>query len=233
MVYDPDAGEYAPKDSPYCVARWERRGDGHAGDDICGAPATERVTGIDLCGYHFERLSAWGAWVLPRREHQEKRRALRESAKTLRKEVAAAEAERERIREAERARYSVVYFIRRVSDGMVKIGTTTSFDNRMKALQIAHGELQILLTMSGGRALETEMHRKFDVYRRPRTELFAPANPLLIWIYRQRVNATYRDGQVGEAVKADAILALAHAAPTDEKLQWRRGRAVWPPAQAA
>ena len=113
MVYDPVVGEYAPKDSRYCVARWERRGDGHAGDDICGAPATERVARDRPVRLPLRPAVSVGSWVLPRREHEEKRRALRETAKTLRREIAAAEAERERAREAEQARYSVVYFIRR------------------------------------------------------------------------------------------------------------------------
>jgi len=165
VAYDPAAGDYVRMEGRFCVARWERRGDGHAADDICGREVSERVAGVDACDYHLERLAAWGFWETPRRENEKARTALRESGRNLRREIAAEETERERLREAERARSSVVYFIRRASDGMIKIGTTRSFEARMKSLRVAYGELQVLLTLSGDRALETQMHRKFDVYR--------------------------------------------------------------------
>jgi Meiotically up-regulated gene 113 len=233
MAYSPEAGDYVKMDDRFCTARWERRGESHAADEICGREAAERVGGVDLCAYHLERLTAWGFWEVPRRENEKARAALRESAKNLRREIAADEAERERIREQERARYSVVYFIRRLSDGIVKIGTSRSFKDRLNALRAEHGEWQVLLTVSGGHALETEMHRKFDMYRRPRTELFVPANPLLAFIYQQRMHPTYRDSQVDEAISVKEIRKLADAAPADEELQWKRGRAVWPTVRAA
>lgn len=228
MAYDPASGEYIPKESYYCVARWDRRSDGHAADDICGAPATEKVAGIDLCSRHFDRLSAWGYWVLPQREHEAKRRALRESAKTLRREIAAAEAEAERIREAERARYSVVYFIRRTSDGMIKIGTTAAFDNRMQALRGEFGEIQVLWTQSGGRPLERKMHDQFAVYRIEGSEWFRPTRTLLEWIHHQRKYSPSRDSQKPGAVAVSVLRGLEKAALRDCDLQWKAGRLIWP-----
>ena len=232
-VYDPAVGEYVPKESYYCVARWDRRSDGHAADDICGAPAFEKIAGVDLCRHHFDRLSAWGYWILPRREHEAKRRELRESAKTLRREVAAQEAERERAREAEQARYGVVYFIRRISDGMIKIGTTRLFDNRMRALRGEFGEIQILWTQSGGRPLERKMHAQFAVYRIERSEWFRPTRTLIEWIHRQRKYSPARDSQKPGAVAVSVLRELEKAAPRDRDLQWKAGRLIWPESNAA
>ena len=236
-VYDPASGEYVPKDDRPCVARWERRGNGHAGDDICGASGTERVAGVDLCDYHFERLSVWGCWEMPARENKRVRAELRESAKDLRREVAEDEERRARLAEEERerirARYSIVYFVRRVSDEAIKIGTTRGYEQRMTSLRAAHGELQLLLTLAGDRDLELAMHKKFDLYRKPRTEWFAPTRVLLEWVYDQRSDRRDRNSQLDDVLGVSELRKLVRAAPYEQSLRWRAGRVMWPQPAAA
>lgn len=233
MEYDPARGEYVTKEDRFCVVRWETRGDGHAGDDICGAEAVRGAPGLDVCEYHLERLRQWGFWEVPAEENEKARQEMIRSQRDLRREVARQEREREQLRLAEQARYSVVYFIRRVSDGAVKIGTTRHFESRMATHRRDHGAIELLLTLAGDHKLEHEMHGRFDLYRQPRSEWFAPANQLLHWVWRQRSSRTYRDSQIGDMIDIKALRKLADAAPLDEDLRWRYGRAVWPMPTAA
>lgn len=53
-----------------------------------------------------------------------------------------------------------IYFLKR-SDGLVKIGTTTSLDARMTALAVGHGPLELLRVVNGGRRREGELHQAF------------------------------------------------------------------------
>ena len=104
-----------------------------------------------------------------------------------------------------------VYYVRRISDGMIKIGYSTMIKERLRGLRAEFGELQLLMTHSGGRAEEEAAHEQFAAYRIPRTEWFRPAKPLLCWIGETRQIAKYRETQwrdclpIGEIEKLIAV----------------------------
>jgi len=211
-----------------CVARWASTNSDHAAGSICGDPATHHAGDVDLCQHHWNRVYEWRFWDKPREDIEEKTRAIREADKDYRRAVRESALYREQVD----AEHSVVYFIRRISDGMVKIGTTGSFRSRMNAIKAEHGALQVLFTRSGSRKLESEMHAKFAEYRIARTEWFAPVRPLLWWIYEERSGILYRKSQQAGAVRPVDVRRLAEAAPRVRDLTWKGGRVVWPPEVA-
>lgn len=65
---------------------------------------------------------------------------------------------------AEHVSEGVVYFIR--TDGFIKVGRTTNFDNRLAKLQTGSPhELEVLLVVPGGSGLEADIHRDLKEYR--------------------------------------------------------------------
>ena len=79
----------------------------------------------------------------------------------------------------------VVYYIRRMSDGLIKIGTSSMYRRRVSELRREHGPVEVLLTHRGGTDTEDEMHRKFeDLW--VRDEFFLPGKPLLAWVVKIR-----------------------------------------------
>lgn len=55
-----------------------------------------------------------------------------------------------------------IYFIQAGADGPVKIGIASNVTKRFSQLQSSHHEpLALLATLSGGAALERELHRRF------------------------------------------------------------------------
>lgn len=103
----------------------------------------------------------------------------------------------------------VVYYARRTSDGMIKIGQTTSAVwFRMHELAREHGELQVLMTDAGYRAEEKVAHDRFAVYRVSRSEWFYPALPLLRWICETRQIPKYAEIQMPECVPLGEIKEL-------------------------
>lgn len=146
VVYDPAAGKYKLPDGPVCTARWATSNAGHREGDLCARPATREIGDIDLCEHHWDRAI---------KDHHERWTCLAYDADAARYRLAAAyEREREldekcRARAEVLAARAVVYYVRRASDGMIKIGTTVHFKARMKALVNEHGELQILMTHPG------------------------------------------------------------------------------------
>jgi hypothetical protein len=80
-------------------------------------------------------------------------------------------------------RTEVVYFIRRKSDGLVKIGTTTNLRWRVNALRQGwDSEVEILGVCSGGVQLEATIHRYFRKRRMGRTELFQESKGMRLFI---------------------------------------------------
>lgn len=229
VVYDEEHGDYELPAERVCMARWASTNSDHATRSICGAPATHHAGDVGLCQHHWNRVYEWRFWDKPREDIEEKTRALREADREYRQAVRDSAIYREQVD----AECSVVYFIRRTSDGMVKIGTTGSFPQRMNAIRAEHGEIQVLFTRSGSRKLEQQMHAKFAEYRIARTEWFMPVRPLLWWIYEERSRILYRKSQKPGVVRPVDVRRLAEAAPRVRDLAWKGGRVVWPPPEAA
>lgn len=135
-LYDPDIGGYVYADpgNRICVAREG----GRSGKHLCGAPADVTAAGVDLCRYHANHLSKWKYFEEPEERVRAKTEQLREADAEYEAAVRESEAHREKINAAA----SLVYYIRRTSDGAVKIGTTRKFNQRMSALRGEFGELQ-------------------------------------------------------------------------------------------
>lgn len=221
VIYDYAEGEYKPRYGGFCTARWATGNADHEAGEFCGRPATQEAGDVDLCTHHFERLRNWRYWEKPIEDAEEKTRALREADRAYAAAVRESEIHRERIR----AQGSVVYYIRRMSDGMIKIGTTAEFRKRMATHRGEHGEIQILLTHSGTIKEEREAHKKFDVYRAGRGEWFHPARPLLNWILDTRSIERYKTTQGPNVVPQAEVRKLIAATPPDA-YQWRRGKLV-------
>ncbi len=75
-----------------------------------------------------------------------------------------------------------VYVLRRQRDGMIKIGYSTNVTNRIRGLSDGHGELELLFTLHGDRAVEQALHERFQRHRRERREWFAEEGELKQWI---------------------------------------------------
>lgn len=221
VTYDPEAGDYAREKGRVCMARWASTNGAHAAGSICGSTATKYAGEFDLCDHHYWRMVDWRYWDKPREEIEEKTRALREADEEYAAAVRESAVHRERV-QAER---SVVYYIRRVSDGMVKIGTTREFRKRMATHRNEHGEMQILLTHSGTRKEEREAHLRFDVYRAGRSEWFYPTRPLLSWILDTRQIESHRRTQGLDILPQAEVRKLIRATPPDA-YQWRHGKLV-------
>ena len=149
-VYDEERGTYVAAAEHGCMARWASTNGDHAAGSICGLPVYRSAGEFDLCAHHYWRLINWRCWDKPREELKELTRELREADSEYAAAVRESEIHRERVRVAG----SCVYYIRRVSDGMIKIGTTTEFRRRIATHRKEQGEIQILLTHSGGRKEE-------------------------------------------------------------------------------
>lgn len=93
----------------------------------------------------------------------------------------------------------VVYAVRRLSDGAIKIGTTGALKKRIKGLQREYGEVKLLATTPGYMRREREIHKELEQYRicheymmrghrkikysKPKpTEFFRPEPGLMAWI---------------------------------------------------
>lgn len=222
-VYDEGKRDYALAAEAVCVARWASANRWHAAGDLCGDAVDLTVAGIGLCRHHAGRLTKWRYFEYPEEQVRGKTRELRDADR----EYEQAQRESDLHREKVNAARSVVYYIRRASDGAVKIGTTGSFRNRMAQLRKEHGEFQVLLTHSGTRREERCMHEKFAAYRIGQTEWFAPSKALLRFIGDERAGRSNSTQQRGTVSKTD-LRKLVGTALADCDLQWRKGRVQWP-----
>lgn len=76
----------------------------------------------------------------------------------------------------------MVYFVRRPTDGMVKIGTTQRLAFRLPQLESDEGcRLEVLGVTDGSYTTERALHRRFAELRRD-GEWFAPGDSLLAFI---------------------------------------------------
>jgi len=228
-AYDNREGVWAEADSPVCVARLDEK---DARGELCGVPAEFRAAGVDLCPRHFFRLEEWKVEAPRAEEIRRESAELRRAASEL--EAAAAGYERI-VREAEArweramAARSVVYYLRRTSDGMIKIGTSEKFRPRFGAHRRAHGELQLLLTHAGSFSEETKARDRFRLYQVGRSEWFYPARPVLDWIRRARLSYLYADMQPADVLPIGELRRLVRAAPPKKDLVDKDGSFRWPP----
>lgn len=183
---------------------WGRSSDMPEVSLVCGNEAEVMVGTAGVCAHHLEMATKW---VLDR----EKARKSEEAEKF------------ERAREAEAQTwsaqgYQVVYYLRRPSDGAIKIGTTKGFAKRYRDLVKDHGELELLLTHCGDYPREREMHRKFDALLIG-NEWFRPGPELMEWIVHVRRKPVNNRTRLPETVRLGVTLALLDEARKRERGQ--------------
>jgi len=182
-----------------CTARWATGNGAHRAGDPCGEPATERVGDSDLCPYHFGRALDWfykRKIELPEQRQREHEESLQRAAEARR---LAAEAR------------SIVYYLHRPADGLIKIGTSTNHKTRFSKLRYEHGPLRLLLAYPGTREEETAAHGAFAAAH-VTGEWFRPELPLLRAVLRMRANAPKGDTRLPAQVPVAEIKALIKAA---------------------
>lgn len=186
-----------------CTARWATANAYHDAGDICGAPAVDEIGDSELCRHHWDRAVKWfidRKIELPLRHQREVEESRRLAA--------------EKARLAAEAR-SIVYYLRR-TDGLIKIGTSTSYLTRFKDLRRAHGDLALLVARAGGYPEETAAHNRFAAVH-VGGEWFRPALPLLLEIQRMRVAALGRISQLPEQVPMAEVRALIKVARREQR----------------
>lgn len=188
-----------------CTARWATGGGAHRAGDLCGQPATERVGDSDLCPYHFGRALDWfykRRIELPKEHQRQHEESLRQAAEARR---LAAEAR------------SIVYYLHRPADGLIKIGTSTDHKSRFSDLRREHGPLRLLLAYPGTWKEETAAHRRFATAR-VTGEWFRPELPLLKAVLHLRGLAPKGETRLPAQVPVTEIQALIKTARDQVRL---------------
>lgn len=194
-----------------CTARWASDNAAHAAGDLCGRPAVECIGDSDVCEHHRKRALTWFynyRVELPLRHQRRLEEA--EIEAQVRKRLAA-------------EGRSIVYYLRRHSDGMIKIGFSTNYPLRFKNLSGEHGQLSLLLAHAGGRKEEVQAHHAWASVR-VKGEWFRPELPLLLAILRMRNAAARWKNRLPEQVPTTEIRALIKE--TREKLAAEREQAA-------
>jgi hypothetical protein len=158
-VWDASANCYVQASASVCVAAGDSPG------SLCGGEVFRRLGGAGLCAEHYGR-ALYDRRAIFRQEDEDYGWSFDER----RWDADAAE---------------VVYYLLRESDGLIKIGTSTIFRNRLSGLRGEHGALRILLTHRGDRICEQGMHMRFRDLR-VTGEWFRPGKPLVAWILEVR-----------------------------------------------
>ena len=88
----------------------------------------------------------------------------------------------------------MIYFLKPVDGGPVKIGCSEDVDRRREQLEWHYGRpLALLGTMPGGREEERAIHVRFAEHRIGRTELFRPVAK--VRLAPEAVHSVHRDGR--------------------------------------
>lgn len=74
-----------------------------------------------------------------------------------------------------------VYFLRRKSDGLIKIGYSTNLELRLRDIRSGAGPVEVLATIEGGAREESSLHLQFQKARK-HGEWFRPVPDLLNFI---------------------------------------------------
>lgn len=169
---------------------------------LCGGKATRSIGAIDLCEDHYLAAAAW-------REQLPEAARLAGIADRRARELENIQREAEhRVAVEQRKReISIIYYLRR-SDGDIKIGTTCRPVRRLSVLTREHGILQLLLTHSGGRQRERELHDRFDDLA-VGGEWFTARKKLTDWIRKCRLDPAIAAGQLPRTVGMDVIREVA------------------------
>lgn len=125
-----------------------------------------------------------GGWAVSYWKNGKRRRFfLGTNNLTEARERLAAWREPERGTEPIHRRKSMLYFIRsECPNRYIKIGLATDLNSRLSSLQVSSAyELTVLATMSGGKAEEIHLHKRFE-HTHLRGEWFKPSDDLLRYI---------------------------------------------------
>jgi hypothetical protein len=178
---------------------------------ICGDRGQHDVGGAWFCAEHFASITAW---------HQ----AQLEQVALI---------DRDWMMGSEATGRQIVYYLRRESDGLIKIGTSARFATRLRNLRTQHGRLRVLLTHVGDRGREQDLHATFSGWW-VEGEWHQPGAGLLDWIAEVRRRPVNVQGALPETEPLDYILGLKPAPEPDwEAIMARTGRASSAAAPAA
>lgn len=80
----------------------------------------------------------------------------------------------------------MIYFLRHVETGLIKIGTTKNLKSRVYDLEREHGKLEVMGFVAGYEWYETELHKRFDHLNKRGVlsgrEWFSPDSELINYI---------------------------------------------------
>jgi hypothetical protein len=175
-----------------------------AGDStgsLCGEEVTRRLGGAGFCEYHYDR-AMYDRRAIFRQEDED----YGWSFEARQWDADAAE---------------IVYYLLRESDGLIKIGTSAVFRQRLGDLRAEHGTLRLLLTHRGDRVCEQGMHMKFRDLR-VTGEWFHPGKPLMAWI----LEARRRQETIVPPGLLPGTVALSEVAPVVRAARRRHMRSV-------
>lgn len=185
MIFDPRRGEYVAATGQRCTAEWASTGGRHLGGQICGRPATRELADIWSCDHHYKRMVKWvGEQGIV--SHETAMRRLRDwydeqmrLDRERNEQQIELDTKRVHAEEIARAEYSVVYYIQRTSDRIIKIGTSRGLAARMEALAGRYGPLRLMAVHGGTHVEEHEIQGRFDDLLAEGREWFRPGLALL------------------------------------------------------
>src|SRR5258708_5222639 len=133
-VWDQAVNGYVRATVRVCVA-------GDSAGSLCGEEVFRRVGGAGFCEHHYDR-AMYDRRAIFRQEDDDYGWSFE-------------------ARQWDADATEVVYYLLRESDGLIKIGTTARFRQRVGQLRAEHGNLRGLLTHHGDRDCEDGMHYRF------------------------------------------------------------------------
>jgi hypothetical protein len=102
----------------------------------------------------------------------------------------------------------VVYFIKRQSDGAIKIGYTGCMKTRLNRIQCnAKTDIDILCVIDGGRPIEHLFHKQFEAFRLE-GEWFSPGTELLEYIDSMQNNCLETKNVLEEGKIRNVLLRM-------------------------